>query len=192
MFIKAVQKRKAGTNGNPMYFRLCESYRDSPGKPCQRKITALGYMEDLSRLPGKQELCRCLNGMVPHNQHQVCDNPRIRGLSSHYYQKMVDSNKITPAGGTGAANQKEAERRKQEKVVIKLSTLANVPPRGAGAEHVALSCLERLKIDRFLAMKGWSAKGIRLARLQVASRSIYPTRLSGFYVRIPHCLGCWG
>jgi hypothetical protein len=33
MFIKAVQKRKAGTNENPMYFRLCESYRDSSGKP---------------------------------------------------------------------------------------------------------------------------------------------------------------
>jgi hypothetical protein len=39
---------------------------------------------------------------------------------------MVDSNRIAPLRETEAANQKEAERRKQEEVVIKLSTLTNV------------------------------------------------------------------
>jgi hypothetical protein len=87
---------------------------------------------------------------------------------------MVDSNEITPVRKTEAADQKEAERRKQEEVVIKLSTLTNVSPRETGAEHVALSCLERLKTDRFPAMKGWSANDIRLARLQIPPRSVYP------------------
>ena len=174
MFIKAVQKLKAGTNENPMYFRLCESYRDSLGKPRQRMIIALGYMEDLPRWADKQELCRCLNDMVLRNQRPMCDNPYIIELANHYYQKMVDSNKIAPVLETEAANQKEAERRKHEEVIVKLSTLTNVSPREIGAEHVALSCLERLKIDKFLAMKGWSANDIKLARLQIASRSIYP------------------
>jgi len=174
MFIKAVQKRKAGTNENPMYFRLCESYRDSQGKPRQRMIIALGYMEDLPLWSDKQELCRCLNDMVLRNQRPMCDNVYIIELANHYYQKMVDSNKIAPVLETETANQKDAERRKQKEIVVKLSTLTNVSPREIGAEHVALSCLERLKIDKFLAMKGWSANDIKLARLQIASRSIYP------------------
>jgi hypothetical protein len=102
MFIKAVQKRKAGTNENPMYFRLFESYRDSSGKPCQRMIIALGYMEDPPRRLDKQELCRCPNDMALHNRHPMCDNPHIIELANHYYQKMVDSNKITPVRETEA------------------------------------------------------------------------------------------
>ena len=174
MFIKAVQKRKAGTNENPLYFRLCESYRDSLGKTRQRMIIALGYMEELPRWSDKQELCRCLNDMVLHNQRPLCDNPYIIELANHYYQKMVDSNKIVPARETEKSNQEEAERRKDEEVVVKLSTLTNVSPREVGAEHVALSCLIRLQIDKFLATKGWSPTDIKLAQLHIASRCIYP------------------
>jgi hypothetical protein len=118
MFIKAVQKRKAGTDENPLYFRLCESYRDSSGKPCLRMIIALDYMEDLPRRSDKQQLCRCPNDMALHNRHPMCDNPRLIELANHYYQKTVDSNRITPVRETEAANQKEAECRKQEEVVI--------------------------------------------------------------------------
>jgi hypothetical protein len=171
MFIKSVQKHKAGTNENSMYFRLCESYRDRLGKTRQRMIIALGYMEALPRRSDKQELCRCLNDMVLHNQRPLCDNPRIIALANHYYQKMVDSNKILEAREIDAANQKDAERRKQEEVTVKLSTLTNIRPQEIGAEHVALSCIDRLKIDRFLSHKGWSAREIQLAKLQIAAPS---------------------
>jgi transposase len=174
MFIKAVQKRKAGTKDNPMYFRLCESYRESHGKVKQRMIMALGYMEDLPRWSDKQELCRCLNDMVLRHQRPMCDNPYIVELADYFYQKLVDSNKIGSVVETESANREEAERRKKEEVIVKLSTLTNVNPREIGAEHVALSCLERLKIGRFLSMKGLSEKEIKIAKLQIASRTVYP------------------
>jgi transposase len=174
MFIKAVQKHKAGTNENPMYCRLCESYRDSLGKTRQRMIIALGYMEDLRRRSDRQELYRCLNDMVLRNQHPTCDNLYIIELANHYYQKTVESNRLTPVRETEVSSQKEAERRKQEEVTVKLSTLTNVSPGETGAEHVAQTCLERLKIDRFLATKDWSANEIMTAKLQIAARSIYP------------------
>jgi transposase len=174
MFIKSVQKRKAGTNENPMYFRLCESYRDGTGKIRQRMIIALGYMEDLPKWSDKQELCRCLNDMVLRNQYPLCDNPQIVSLARHYYQKMVDSNRIVSVKETEAVNQKEADVRRQEEISVKLSTLTNISPREIGPEHVALSCLERLKIDKFLTHKGWSANEIKLAKLQIAARSLYP------------------
>lgn len=174
MFIKAVQKHKSGTNENPLYFRLCESYRDSQGKTRQRMILALGYLEDLPRWSDKQELCRCLNDMILRGQHPLCDNPHILELANHYYQKMIDSGKIASVRDTESANQKEAERRTREEVVVKLSSLTNICPREIGAEHLALSCLRRLQLDRFLLHKGWSAIDIKLAQAQIAARSIYP------------------
>jgi hypothetical protein len=48
-----------------------------------------------------------------------------------------------------------------------------ISPGETEAEYVALSCPERSKINRFPAMRGWSANDIRLAGLQIASRSIY-------------------
>jgi hypothetical protein len=177
MFIRAVQKRKVGANENPLYFRLCESYRDSLGKPRQRMIIALGYMEDvccrrktgnlklviialgymetLPRWSDKQELCRCLNDMLLRGQHPLCENPYIIGVAHHFYQKLLGSNKIAFCGETESANRKEAEGRKQEEVVIKLATLSKLAPKEIGAEDVALSCLERLQIDRFLSGKRW-------------------------------------
>jgi hypothetical protein len=92
------------------------------GKTRQWMIIVLGYMEDLPRWSDKQELCRCLNDMVLHNQRPLCDNPHIITLANHYYQKMVDSNKILEAREINAANQQEAERRKQEEITVKLST----------------------------------------------------------------------
>ena len=174
MFIKAVQKRKAGTGENPMYFRLCESYRDANGKVHQRMVIALGYMEDLPKWSDKQELCRCINDMVLRNHYPLCDNPHIVALARHYYQKLIDSNRIASVRDTEAANQKEAERKKNEEITVKLSTLTNISPKEIGAEHVALSCLERLKIDRFLTCKGWTSHDIKVAKLQIAARSIYP------------------
>ncbi|MDR0573500.1 MAG: hypothetical protein LBG96_05630 [Tannerella sp.] len=108
MFIKAVQKRKVGASENPLYFRLCESYRDSLGKPRQRMIIALGYMEDLPRWSDKQELCRCLNDMVLRGRHPLCENPYIIELAHHFYQKLLASNKIASCGETESANRKEA------------------------------------------------------------------------------------
>lgn len=174
MYIKAVQKRKAGTNENPLYFRLCESYRDSLGKPRQRMIMALGYMEDLPRWADKQELCRCLNDMVLRGQHPICENPYIIELANSIYQKLLDSNKIASLRVSESANQKEAERRKLEEVTVKLTTLTHIDPKEVGAEHVAVSCLESLQIDRFLAGKRWNAEDIKLAKIQIAARAIYP------------------
>ena len=174
MFIKAVQKRKSGTNENPLYFRLCESYRDSFGKTRQRMIMALGYMEDLPLWADKQELCRCLNDMVLRGQHPLCENSHIIELANHFYQKLIDSNKIVSIRDTEGSNQKDSERRKREEITIKLATLSNIDPKEVGAEHVAVSCLERLQIDRFLSGKRWSTEEIKLAKVQIAARAIYP------------------
>ncbi|MDR1221791.1 MAG: hypothetical protein LBL07_02780 [Tannerella sp.] len=83
-------------------------------------------MEDLRRRSDRQELCRCLNDMVLRNQHPICDNPYIIELANHYYQKTVESNRLTPVRETEASSQKETERRKQEEVTVKLSTLTNL------------------------------------------------------------------
>jgi hypothetical protein len=69
---------------------------------------------------------------------------------------------------------KEEERRKREEITIKLATLTNVSPKETGAEHVALSCLDRLKIEEFLTRKGWNPFDIKLVKAQIAARSIYP------------------
>jgi hypothetical protein len=116
MFIKGVQKHKAGTNENPIYFRLCESYRDSLGKTRQRMIRALGYMEELPRWSDKQELCRCLNDMVLRHQHAICDNPQIVELANYFYQKLLSAGKITRIRDDEASLLKEEERRKQEEI----------------------------------------------------------------------------
>lgn len=174
MFIKGVQKHKAGTNDNPIYFRLCESYRDSLGKTRQRMIMALGYMEDLPRWSDKQELCRCLNDMVLRHQHAICDNPQIARLANYFYQKLITNGKIAQIRDNEAAWLKEEERRKQEEITIKLATLTNISPKEIGAEHVALSCLNRLKIEEFLSRKGWNPFDIQLAKAQIAARCIYP------------------
>jgi hypothetical protein len=115
MFIRAVQKHKAGTNEKPMYFRMYESYRDSPGNPRQR-----------TRRADTQELCRCLNDMLLPDQRLMCDNPYIIELAGHYYQKTVDSNRTAPVSETETASRKDAEYRKQEEIAVKLSTLTNV------------------------------------------------------------------
>lgn len=131
---------------------------------------ALGYMEELPRWEDKQELCRLLNDMVLRGQHPMCDNALIVRLAHHYYQKLVDSGKITSI----LATEKDFARRRHEEITIKLSTLTNVDPREVGAEHVAVSCLNRLQLDRFLTSKNWSAEDIKLAKVQIAARSIYP------------------
>jgi hypothetical protein len=106
--------------------------------------------------------------------HPLCENPYIIGLAHHFYQKLLASNKIASCGETEPANRKEAEGRKQEEVVIKLATLSKLSPKEIGAEDVALSCLERLQIDRFLSGKRWSVEDIKLAKMPIAARRIYP------------------
>lgn len=127
MFIKAVQKRKAGTNENPMYFRLCESNRDAMGKPRQRMIIALGYLEALPRWSDKQELCRCLNDMVLQDQHPLCDNPHIIELAYHYYQKIVDSGKISAIRETESTNRK---------AVVDIYTVGVMSPAGGKSGEI--------------------------------------------------------
>ncbi|GHU74120.1 hypothetical protein FACS189413_18820 [Bacteroidia bacterium] len=174
MFIKGVQKHKAGTNDNPIYFRLCESYRDSFGKTRQRMIMALGYMEELPRWSDKQILCRCLNDMVLRHQHAICDNPQIVELANYFYQKLITTGKIPQIRENEESWLQEEEKRKREEITIKLATLTNISPKEIGAEHVALSCLERLQIEKFLTLKGWNPFDIRLAKAQIAARTIYP------------------
>jgi hypothetical protein len=76
----------------PLYFRLCESYRDSSGKLRQRMIIALGYMENLPRRTDKQEFCRCLNDMVLRNQYPMCDKLFLR--------RNITFNTLSPPNST--------------------------------------------------------------------------------------------
>lgn len=154
------------------YYRLCESYRTSCGKPRKRMLCALGYLEELPDHKDRMLLLRCIEELSYHAQRPMSGNEIIDRLAYHYYERIVANGKLTEVQGLMEEYRRELERKGIEKV--NLSTLKNIDPREIGAEHVCLSTLQRLGVGDFLQKKGWNTEDARFALMQIASRAIYP------------------
>ena len=154
------------------YYRLCESYRTSGGKPNKRMLCALGYMEELPDMKDRLLLLRCIEDLSYRSQRPMSGNALIDELTYKYHEQIVFNGKLPEIKGLMEEYRKELERKGIEKV--NLSTLKNKDPREIGAEYACISTINRLHIGEFLRHKGWNEDDISLAQVQIASRAIYP------------------
>jgi len=164
---------KTGSDGvKRVYYRLCESYRSSLGHSCKRMLCGLGYLAELPTLGKRMLLLRCIEDLAYRQQHPMSGDSVVDTLTYHYYDRIVSNGKLTQVEELRKEYQLELKHRGIEKV--NLSTLKNIDPRDIGAEHMSVSTLKRLEVDKFLRSKGWNQEDITFSMMQVAARAIYP------------------
>ena len=182
MYIKSVKRWRQSENGEIMtpyrYYRLCESYRNSSGRPCQRMLLGLGELSDLDE-EERSELARLLTEMIGHGESAICDNPRLYEKALGFYNLYRENIRSeAEAAERKSELEKEALRlsdeRKRNLVTLKLGSLRATGARQIGAEHVCRSTLQTLHLKDILVSEGFTAKEASIAMMQIIARAVYP------------------
>ena len=195
MFITHIKKwrnRKDGLDDNLYfgytYYRLSEAFRDAEGRPRNRVVMGLGELTGLSKAE-RNELGDLLTVMIDRGEMALSTNIQVQELALHYYNLYSESRlKAQEAAKAQSslreATRLEAERRRKEMVMVKLSSLRQKTARTVGAENICLDTVKQLAIRQFLTSHGFSEIQTDMAIMQIIARAIYP----GSELRTVRCL----
>jgi transposase len=195
MFITHIKKwrnRKDSLDDNLYfgytYYRLSEAFRDAEGRSRNRVVMGLGELTGLSKAE-RNELGDLLTVMIDRGEMALSTNVQVQELALHYYNLYCESRlKAQEAAKAQSrlreAARLEAERRRKEMVMVKLSSLRQKTARTVGAENICLDTVKQLSIRQFLTSHGFSEIQTDMAIMQIIARAIYP----GSELRTVRCL----
>jgi len=165
MFLKVIFKTIKATGERKAQYRLCESYRlDNTVR--HQAILHLGSLEELPQTDQKKALAERINELVKqsHTGKQglfAAPEPMIETLAQKYFAEIKEKHRLDIAAG-------------KDYHLIDTDTVENKNIREAGADWLCMQALEQLKLDAFLASKGWTDEQIKLALTHIISRATYP------------------
>lgn len=166
------------------YYRLCESYRDSQGKPKRREVISLGMLEGFDE-DDRKELGRLLHEMIAEGRFPISENECVYNEALKFYTSYNNSERKEKAE---ARLREEEEQRKDEScknmVLMKLSSLRNLEARTIGAEAVCYDTVKKLNLRQMLRQNGLSERQTQIAIMQIIARAVYP----GSELRTARCL----
>jgi transposase len=163
MFIKEITKKNKSSDKVFTYHRLIEAYRTQKG-PRHRVVLNLGRLT-IDRSEWKL-LANRIEDMV-YSRGNIFPSPEhIEKLAKHY-ASLITSNKLN------ASTYKEPIP-VQEYRSVDINTLSTSKVRTIGAEHIAHSFWERIRIPEILYKCGFTKEQANIAELLVLSRLISP------------------
>lgn len=162
MFIREVKKSNKGYKKQFIYHLLVESYRTDKG-PRQRTILNLW---ELSIPRDKWKLLANRIEDIISGQKSLFDcDTEIELLAKHYADLLIDKT---------LNNQKEDKKQESDFEEVDLNSVKTSRLRTIGGEHVANEILERIGFSEILAKLGFNEKQLKVAKLLVIGRMIYP------------------
>jgi len=165
MFIRELIKKNKNYPKKFIYHVLVESYRTDKG-PRQRVILNLGTLP-LSRDKWKK-LANRIEELLRGQENIFAHDKEIEALARHYASLLIGKQleRQTPVD--------EEKPEQPEYATVDLNSVKNHKIRTIGAEHAALSVIERLGFDTILSEIGFSVDQIKIAKLLIAGRMVYP------------------
>ncbi|MCG2715836.1 MAG: IS1634 family transposase [Candidatus Marinimicrobia bacterium] len=165
MFIRELIKKNKDYPKKFIYHVLVESYRTDKG-PRQKVILNLGTLS-LTKDKWKK-LANRIEEIIKGQENIFAHDKEIEALAKHYAALLIGKQleKQTPVEG------KKHEQLEYE--TVDLNSVKNHRIRSIGAEHAALSVIERLGFDTILSEIGLSANQIKIAKLLIVGRMVYP------------------
>jgi len=162
MFIREVKKSNKGYKKQFIYHLLVESYRTENG-PRQRTLL------DLGELPMPREkwklLANRIEEIVTGQESLIETEAEIETLARHYADLFVDKNLRTQ-------NEQKEDRPDYEEVDVNSVKTSRL--RSIGGEYVANEILDRIGFSEILTKLGFNEKQLKVAKLLVIGRMIYP------------------
>ena len=167
MFFRTQTRKNPATGELSIYYRLVENNRNALGGSSQRNIMTVGFMDDVST----EELHRiadCLNVRIAGGQTLFEENPTVRKYTDNLYTRLIKEKRIDRVlDARKRASECDWQR-------VDINSLENRNVRELGAEWMCLQTMRKLKIDKYLADRGWSAHDSKLALAHIVCRAVYP------------------
>jgi len=164
MFIREIKKKNNNSDKIFRYCRLVESVRTSAG-PRQHVVLDLGKLD----LPKKQwkELADRIEQIASGQLPLFPVSEDIESLAQHYARLLIKK-KLTTSGRHVTPEKRHSEE-------IYTNDISSHDTRRLGPEHVGLSALKALKLDRYLKeLWGIARKRADLAISQIIGRLVHP------------------
>ena len=172
------------TQKDEWYYRIKESYRDQIGRPRNRIMLNVGFIEEPHRPEDIRDIGKCLTYKHSHqNQKDLFNGPFARynefvqRKTEEFWMKMVNNGSIDAV--------KEDIRQSGEKArrLVDVDTVKHTDAREIGAEWICLQAIRELEIDKFLEKQGWSEVKINTALAHLITRTIYsPSELKSMSI----------
>ena len=172
------------TQKDEWYYRIKESYRDQIGRPRNRIMLNVGFIEEPHRPEDIRDIGKCLTYKHSHqNQKDLFNGPFARynefvqRKTEEFWMEMVDNGSIDAV--------KEDIRQSGEKArrLVDVDTVKHTDAREIGAEWICLQAIRELEIDKFLEKQGWSEVKINTALAHLITRTVYsPSELKSMSI----------
>lgn len=162
MFIRETKKSNKGYKKQFVYHLLVESFRTDKG-PRQRVLLDLGKLT----IPKEQWklLANRIEEIINGQKSLLETEPELETLAQHYANLLIHKN---------LNQQKEEENYHAEYEEIDVNSLKNSHLRTIGGEYVADEMLNKIGFPDILKKLGFTDKQIKIAKLLVIGRMIYP------------------
>jgi hypothetical protein len=165
MFIRELIKKNKDYPKKFIYHVLVESYRTDKG-PRQRVILNLGTLP-LSKDKWKKPANR-IEEIIKGQENIFAHDNEIEALAKHYASLLIGKQLERQT------SVEEKEHEQPEYATVDINSVKNHKIRSIGAEHAALSVIERLGFDTILSEIGFSVDQIKIAKLLIVGRMVYP------------------
>ena len=160
MFIRTIKKRNKYSPKVFEYQYLCDSLRTDKG-PRQRFLLNLGKL-DLSQEEWPF-LAKRIDEILRGQEKLFAGKPEIDRLANDYAQKFLRKYEVEydDSGGDHYEN-------------VDVDSVAHGKNRSAGAEHICLSYLKKLRLDQYLLDCGLTPREAEVAVLLIVGRLVSP------------------
>ena len=162
-----------------VYYRLCDTYKDSFGIARRRDLINLGRRDDLTieeaQLAAKL-VTEKASGKAPVFFSASNIPEKIVSLAEDLYSKLIAKGLMdVPGSAVTQENSIEELRKQQEfRFIANVSTLRHSEVREIGAEHLCVETLKKLRMTQALYNLGFSEAEAALAITQIAIRAVHP------------------
>ena len=145
------------TQKDEWYYRIKESYRDQIGRPRNRIMLNVGFIEEPHRPEDIRDIGKCLTYKHSHqNQKDLFNGPFARynefvqRKTEEFWMEMVNN------GSIDAVKEDIRQSGEKAKRLVDVDTVKHTDAREIGAEWICLQAIRELEIDKFLEKQGWS------------------------------------
>lgn len=183
------------TKSDEYYYRIKESFRDASGRVRCRQLMTVGFLSGFE--PGEVgAISRGLNYHYKHrDEHDLSlfhDKEIVYKYTDRVMQKIEELwLRLLNEGHIDAAEKSIEEINQKMRKLVDVNTIKHTDAREVGAEWICLQAIRELKLDTFLASKGWTEASINTALAHLIVRTIYaPSELKTMRIMSENSAAC--
>ncbi len=162
-----------------VYYRLCDTYKDSFGMARCRDLVNLGRRDDLA-IEEAQQVAKLVtekaSGNTPSFFSASNIPEKIASLADDLYSKLIAKGLIDVLGSsvTPEYSVDQLRKRQEFRFIANVSTLRHSDVREIGAEHLCVETLKKLRMRQALCNLGFTDAEAPLTITQIAMRAVHP------------------